>query len=128
MGDVRNEADLLLYVGKVEIFQTQIQVSEGSTVFERSNGATAGDLTIVSDARDPERVKQLIAGMKEHDANLMQSISNRCADLFEEHLIGADKRARYYAAHHMKKEDARSVTDFGISVGDTVSYLGKRWL
>ena len=131
MGDVRNEADFLLYVGKAEIFQTQIQVTDGSTVFERNNGVkpiTAGDLMILSDARDPERVKQLIAGMKEDDAELMQSIANRCEELIEEHLIGADKRARYNAAHRMKKEEARTVTDFGISVGDTVSYLGKRWL
>ena len=28
----------------------------------------------------------------------------------------------------MKKEEARTVTDFGIGEGDTVSYLGKRWL
>ena len=120
-----------MYVGKAEIFQTQIQVTDGSTVFERNNGVkpiTAGDLMILSDARDPERVKQLIAGMKEDDAELMQSIANRCEELIEEHLIGADKRARYNAAHRMKKEEARTVTDFGISVGDTVSYLGKRWL
>ena len=131
MGDVRNEADFLLYVGKAEIFQTQIQVTDGSTVFERNNGIkpiTASDLMILSDAKDPERVKELIAGMKEDDAELMQSIANRTEELIEEHLIGADKRARYNAAHRMKKEEARTVTDFQISIGDTVSYLGKRWL
>ena len=115
MGDVRNEADFLLYVGKAEIFQTQIQVTDGSTVFERNNGVkpiTAGDLMILSDARDPERVRQLIAGMKEEDAELVQSIANRCEELIEEHLIGADKRARYNAAHRMKKEEARTATDF----------------
>ena len=131
MGDVRNEADFLLYVGKAEIFQPQIQVTDGSTVFERNNGIkpiTASDLMILSDAKDPERVKELIAGMKEDDAELMQSIANRIEELIEEHLIGADKRARYNAAHRMKKEEARTVTDFQVSIGDTVSYLGKRWL
>jgi hypothetical protein len=120
-----------LYVAKAEIFQTQIQVTDGSTVFERNNGVkpiTAADLMILSDAKDPERVKQLIADMKEDDAELMQSIANRTEELIEEHLIGADKRARYNAAHRMKKEEARTVTDFQVSVGDTVSYLDKRWL
>ena len=114
-----------------EIFQTQIQVTDGGTVFERNNGVkpiTAGNLMILSDARDPERVKQLIAGMKEDDAELMQSIASRCEQLIEEHLIGADKRARYNAAHRMKKEETWTVTDFQVSVGDTISYLGKRWL
>ena len=98
---------------------------------ERNNGVkpiTASDLMILSDARDPERVKQLIAGMKDDDADMVQSIADRCEEFIEEHLIEADKRARYNAAHRMKREEARTVTDFGISKGDTVSYLGKRWL
>ena len=65
MGDVRCEADFLLYVGKAETFQTQIQVTDGSTVFERNNGVkpiTASDLMILfGEANGYAKTTELIA-------------------------------------------------------------------
>ena len=130
MGDVQCNTDFELYVAFAETVQTQVNVSDDTTIFERVNGVkpiTTADLVLASDAGRKDVVAALLSEMDKNDAKVMKAVADRCDELVGLHRLGSEKRARYNMANRTKKECARTVTDYGIEKGEVVSYLGHKW-
>ena len=130
MDDVQCDTDFELYVAFAETVQTQVNESDDTTIFERVNGVkpiTTADLIIASDAGREDVVAALLSEMDKNDEKVTKAVAARCNELASLHMLGSEKRARYNMANRTKKEAARTVTDYGIELGETVSYLGHKW-
>jgi hypothetical protein len=134
VGDAMCDRDLELVMAYGDIDMNQVKVTDGSNVFERTQGmelSTAAELTKVCNFFD-KQMAEAIKPMSKCDAAMVNALRTRCSALMAERNVQQDKRARYNYGMRLAKEDARGATDFkavddGLVLGDKVSYEGNKF-
>lgn len=135
LGDVVTDRDVQLAVAYAQIEANQVNVTDGSTVFERTRGyraSTAKDLLAVKGMSDGELCRA-VKKLTKVDGEMVTAMKDRCDALMGEHKIQQEKRARYNYGYRVSKEGKKTnaenymTMEEGLELGSKVSYQGNKY-